>query len=118
MPDEIPHDAQITPAHTYELVRDQVLPEIKALKLDVEELKATVKEAGLNGHTPYLKEFLEDYAQSATSKKAWQRVRADVKHHLRFLAPGKHWLTVLLSAILGGVGWQIASGHVPMPHIH
>ena len=110
MPDEIPHDQQITPAHVLEVLNDQVIPRL-------DKLETTVKESGLNGHTPYLKAFLEQYAATYTSRQAWQTVRSDIKHRLRFLAPSKHWLTVLLGSIVGAIGWQLVSRfsgvHIP-----
>lgn len=105
MPEEIPHDVQITPAHVYELVRDKVIPRL-------DELEGTIKEAGLNGHTPYLKAFLEQYAATYVSRQAWATVRSDLKHRLRFLAPGKHWLGVFFGAILGAVAWRATAGWI------
>jgi hypothetical protein len=109
MTEEIQHDAQVTPAHVLAFMKEEVVPRL-------DKLEDTVKEAGLNGHTPYLKAFLEQYAATYVSRQAWATVRSDLKHRLRFLAPGRHWLTVLISAIIGGIGWQIASGKVPLPH--
>lgn len=113
MPDEIQHEAQVTPAHVLQAVADfknEVLPRLDALERKVDN-------AGLNGSTPLLKAFLEQYGATYVRRQAWQTVRSDLKHRLRFLAPGKHWITVLFSAVLGGVGWQIASGHFGLPHI-
>lgn len=106
-PAEIPHDAQITPAHVLEYMQQQVTPRL-------DKLEETVKESGLNGYSPYLKAFLEQYSATYIKRQAWLTVGSDVKHRLKWLAPGKHWLTVLFSAILGGLGWQIASGHLPI----
>jgi hypothetical protein len=116
---EIPvvHEAQVTAAHVYQLVSEQVIPRLDTLEVKVDGLEGTIRDSGLNGHTPYLKEFLARYAQTTVQREAWATVKADLKHKLRFLAPGKHWLTVLLSAIIGGIGWQLASGHVPLPHL-
>jgi phosphohistidine phosphatase SixA len=109
---EIPviHEAQVTAAHVYTLVSDQVIPRL-------DKIENTIKESGLNGHTPLLKDFLEGYASTYMKKQAWETVVADLKHRVRFLQPGKHWLTVLFSAILGGIGWQVAGGHFSFPHL-
>lgn len=99
---EVNLDAQVTPAHVYELVKEQVIPRL-------DKLERTVKDSGLNGHTPLLKSFLEQYAATYTSRQAWQTVRSDLRHKLRWLSPSKHWLTVLFGSILGAIGWQIVS---------
>lgn len=109
MPD---HDAQVTPAHVLEYMQTEVTPRL-------DKLEYTVKEAGLNGHTPYLKAFLEQYAATYVSRQAWMTVRSDIKHRLRFLAPSKHWLTILFGSIVGALGWQLVSRatdiHIPSP---
>ena len=107
MSDEIQLDAQITPAHVLAVLKEQVIPRLV-------ELEATVKEAGLNGHTPLLKAFLEQYAATYVSRQAWQTVRGDILHRLRFLAPGKHWLGLLLAGALGALGWElVTAAHLP-----
>ena len=109
MPDEIPHDAQITPAHVLDVIKNDVIPRL-------DQLERMAKDAGIwNGEAHLLKAFLVQYGATYQSRQAWQTVRSDLKHRLRFLAPGKHWLTVLFGAIVGGFGWQLASGHFP-PH--
>ena len=109
MPDEVDHSAQITPAHVFDLVTTQVIPRLDALE-------ATVKESGLNGHTPYLKAFLEQYAATYVQRQAWQTVRADIAHRFRFLSQPKSWLKALFYAVLGGLGWKLVSG-LNIPHL-
>lgn len=118
-PEQFPVEAQATNAHVLKAVAEfktEVNGRFDTLEGKVDELEQTVTKAGLNGHTPLLKKFLEEYSETATARQAWRTVQGDLKHRLRFLAPGKHWLTVLLGAIIGGIGWQIASGHLPLPH--
>lgn len=120
LPEEIPHQVQITPAHVLEALakfKGEVNARFDGLAGDVAEVKDTVKEAGLNGHTPLLKAFLEQYAATYTSRQAWQTVRGDVAHRLRWLVPGKRWVALILAGALGAVGWQLGASalglHLP-----
>ena len=108
MPDDAPetppviHDAQITPAHVLDVLNQQIIPRL-------DRLENTVKESGLNGHTPYLKAFLEQYAGTYATRQAWITVRSDLKHRMSWLAPSKRWLAILFGSILGAIGWQLVS---------
>jgi hypothetical protein len=79
------------------------------LRVRLDKVEKTVKEAGLNGHTDLLKSFLEQYAATYTQRQAWLTVRQDIAHRFRWLQPGRHWLGVLLAGILGALGWEIVS---------
>lgn len=116
---EIPHDAQVTPAHVLEVIQTGVIPRLDTLEGRFDGLEGTIREAGLNGHTPLLKAFLEQYAGTYQTRQAWQTVRSDVAHRFRFLAQPKAWLRAIFYAVLGGLGWEIASGHLPphFPHL-
>jgi|ERR1051326_180512 hypothetical protein len=108
-PPPIQLDAQITPGHVLEVIQKEVLPRL-------DRLEATVKESGLNGYSPYLKAFLEQYAATYSSRQAWLTVRSDIKHRLRWLAPGKRWLSILIAAMIGAVGWDLV-GHLTGVHV-
>lgn len=95
-------------AKTNTLLNEEVLPRL-------DRLDATVKEAGLNGHTSLLKKFLDEYAAGQSKEQAWATVRADVRHQLRFLASPRGWLRALFYAVLGGLGWRLVSG-LTLPH--
>ena len=116
---EIAHEVQVTPAHVLEAVaafKREANLRFDTLEGTVNELRETVEEAGLNGHTPYLKAFLEQYAASYTTRQAWQTVRGDIAHRFRWLTSPKGWLKFLLAAAVGGTFTGFAStGH--MPHI-
>jgi hypothetical protein len=117
---EIPvvHEAQVTAAHVYTLVSDQVIPRLIAVEEKSDKSYQILKSAGiLNGKGDELIQLVQDWRTDQARENAWSVVRADLKHRVRFLQPGKHWLTVLLSAILGGIGWQVAGGHFSFPHL-
>ena len=120
MSEPVIHDAQITPAHVLEAVtqlREDVLPRLDALEGGQEEIKQTIASAGLNGHTPLLKEFLDQYGATAVRRQAWRTVRQEVRGWLRPLAPGKRWIGYLLVGSLGAVGWQLTQDLLPLiPH--
>jgi hypothetical protein len=99
---------QVTPAHVVELIRDQVIPRL-------DRLERTVKDSGLNGHTPYLKAFLEQYAANSTSRQAWDTVRQDISYRFRFLSSPRAWIKALFYASIGGLGWKLVSG-ASLPH--
>lgn len=75
----------------------------------IDRLEGIVTASGLNGHTELLKSFLEQYAATYTQRQAWLTVRGDIGHRFRWLTTPRAWLRVLFYAILGGVGWEIAS---------
>lgn len=112
-PDAVVHDAQITPAHVFELVRDQVVPRLDTLEGRVDALADTVKQSGLNGHTPYLKAFLEQYASTYQTRQAWLTVRSDLAYRLSFLKPTKKWLALVVSALIGAVVWRLVTDGIP-----
>lgn len=95
-------------ARTNELLNQEVMPRL-------DRLDATVKEAGLNGHTSLLKKFLDEYAAGQSKQQAWAVVRADVGGRFRFLASPKGWLRALFYAAIGGLGWKLVSG-LTLPH--
>lgn len=120
-PQPIDLDAQVTPAHVLDVLvqfKSEVNARFDTLTGDVAELKDTVKEAGLNGHTPYLKAFLEQYAATYTTRQAWLTVRGDIAHKLRWIATPKGWLKMLGAALIGGIGWKLASTLPQIPPIH
>lgn len=98
---------------TNKILNDEVIPRL-------DRLDATVGAAGLNGHTALLKKFLDEYAAGQTRAQAWSVVRADVGKRFGFLSQPKSWAKALLYAVLGGLGWKIASGisviHLPFIH--
>ena len=99
-------------AQTNRILNDEVIPRLGRLEV-------VVSESGLNGHTDLLKKFLDNYAAGQTKDQAWAVVRADLGHRFRWLRSPKSWLKAVFYAILGGLGWQIASGHPPhIPGIH
>lgn len=102
------HTAADESAQTNKKIDTEILPRL-------DRLDATVKEAGLNGHTSLLKKFLDEYAAGQSKEQAWSVVRADVRHKLRFLASPKGWLKALFYAAIGGLGWKIVSG-LQFPH--
>ena len=105
-------DAQITPAHVIQALdafKREVNTRLDTVEGTLADLSDTVKDSGLNGHTSLLKAFLEQYAASYSSRQAWLTVRSDIKHRLRWLAPSRHWLTILFGSIVGAIGWQLVS---------
>lgn len=72
---------------------------------------------GLNGLTPYVKPFFEQYAASLSRRQAWITVRQDVGLKLRWLASPATWLKTLGVAFLGGLGFTLADRifHVTVP---
>ena len=108
---EITHETQVTPAHVYQLVRD-FRDEVNT-RLD--RVEGTIRESGLNGHTPYLKAFLEQYAATYVSQQAWQTVRADIAHRLRFLSSPRAWLRVFVTGVVGAFAWQVGA---QLFHVH
>jgi hypothetical protein len=119
LPDPIP-EGQVTPAHVFELVQKEVVTRLAILEDKVDKLEVASVEAGLlNGNAAMLKAVLAQYSAAVVSKQAWATVRTDLAHRLRFLRPGRHWLTVLLAGALGAVGWQFGSAllgiHLSLP---
>lgn len=111
IPSEIPHDAQITPAHVLAYMQDEVMPRIKAVEGIADKSYQILKAAGiLNGKgEEILTQIVADQRATTARKQAWSIVRADLKHHFRFLSPSRHWLTVLFGSIVGAIGWQLVS---------
>lgn len=95
-------------ARTNELLNQEVMPRL-------DRLDATVKEAGLNGHTSLLKKFLDEYAAGQSKQQAWAVVRADVGHRLHWFVRPSGWLKMLGAAIIGALGWKLVSG-LQLPH--
>lgn len=81
----------------------------------IDTLEGIVKASGLNGHSDLLKAFLEQYAATYTKRQAWVTVRGDVGHRFRWLTTPKAWLRVVFYAVLGGVGWGLASHFLSFP---
>ena len=106
--DQIPHDQQITPAHVLEVLNQQVIPRL-------DKLEETVRDSGLNGHTPYLKAFLEQYAGTYATRQAWITVKSDLKHRFRFLTQPRAWFRTIFYASLGAIGWELISTSVAHP---
>ena len=135
-PEQFSVEAQATNAHVLQAVAEfkseivlrldaleGAVAELKdgqaSLKADVAEVKATVDNAGLNGHTPLLKAFLEQYGATYVKRQAWLTVRSDIAHRFRWLRQPKSWLRTIFYAGLGGLGWEFVShlsGFHP-PHI-
>lgn len=97
-------------ARTNELLNQEVMPRL-------DRLDATVKEAGLNGHTSLLKKFLDEYAAGQSKQQAWAVVRADVGGRFRFLASPKGWLKTFLTGLAGALAWETVSSisHLQWP---
>ena len=85
------------------------------LGVRLDKLEAVVKDSGLNGYSPYLKKFLQDYADTSVQKQAWLTVQSDLAHRLRWVTTPKAWLRVVFYAVLGGVGWGLASHFLSFP---
>ena len=96
-------------AKTNELLNHEVMPRL-------DRLDGTVKEAGLNGHTALLKQFLDEYAAGQSKAQAWATVRADIGHRFHFLSSPRSWVKALFYAAIGGLGWKIVSGF-QLPHL-
>lgn len=97
-----------TAGDVYELVETKVLPRL-------DHLEETVKTAGLNGHSELLKAFLDREAKRIDSRRAYEKVGADVRARFGFLAVPRNWLKALFYAVLGGLGWKLVSN---LPPIH
>lgn len=119
---EIPpviHQAQVTPAHVIEalgVLKSEVNARFDTIEGKVDRLEGTVKESGLNGYSPYLKSFLEQYSATYVQRQAWLTVRADIGHRLHWLSSPKSWLKALFYAAIGGLGWKLVSG-LNLPHL-
>ena len=99
-------------AKTNHILRTDVLPRL-------DSLEGIVREAGLNGSTPLLKQFLEEYGQQHLREQAWQTVRSDLTRRFGWLRSPRSWIKATFYAVLGGIGWQLAAGHLPhIPGIH
>lgn len=101
-------------AQTNQILNEEVVPRLN-------RVETLVGDAGLNGHTALLKKFLDEYAAGQTKQQAWTVVRADIKAKLRWLTVPKGWFKMLGAAVVGGLGWSIASHllsggiHIPNP---
>ena len=84
----------------------------------LDKLEETVKTAGLNGHSELLKAFLDREARRIDSRTAYAKVGSDIRSRFRFLAQPRAILKALFYAVLGGLGWKIASALPPLPPIH
>ena len=116
-PEPVILEAQVTPAHVLQVIRDEVIPRLDSLDGSVAELQETAKDAGLNGHTPLLKAFLEQYAHTYQERQAWLTLRGAWGHRLRWLASPKAWLRAIFYASLGGIGYGLVQIHSDvLPH--
>jgi len=106
-------EAQVTPAHVLQVIREEVIPRLDTLDGSVSDLQELTKEAGLNGHTPLLKAFLEQYAGTYQTRQAWLTVRSDLAHRLRWLASPRAWIRAIFYGALGAIGYGLVSGGLP-----
>lgn len=90
-------------AKTNAKIDDEIVPRL-------DHLDTQIKEAGLNGHTALLRQFLDDYAAGQSKEQAWRVVRADLARRFTWLASPKGWVRALFYAVLGGLGWKLVSG--------
>ena len=90
-------------AQTNRLLGDEVIPRL-------DRLEEQSREAGLNGHTAFLRKFLDEYAAGQTRDQAWTVVRADLGQRLRgifrpFRGIGRTLLVLIGAA--SDVAWAI-----------
>lgn len=103
--------ARRTAGDVYTLVETEVIPRLDGLE-------KTVKTAGLNGHSELLKAFLDREAKRIDSRKAYEKVGGDIKRRFGFLAVPRNWGRAVFYALIGGIGWKLASALPSLPPIH
>ncbi len=122
-PEPIDIEAQVTPAHVLQALaefREEIKQRLDRDRIEddrrFDKIETTIKDSGLNGHTPYLKALLEQYAATYASRQAWITVKGDIAHRFRWLSSPRAWLRFLAAAAVGGAftGWAANSGI----HIH
>ena len=98
-------------AQTNQTLQTDVLPRL-------ERLENIAKDSGLNGHTPLLKAFLEQYGATYVRRQAYLTVRSDLAHRLRIFRQPRAWIKAFFYAVLGGLGWQMVSHPPHVPGLH
>lgn len=91
-----------------------LLEAVQGVKTEIAELKGVVEHSGLNSYSADFKAMVDEWRAERQLRNARRLVASDVASRLAWLRKPRWVLVTFLGAILGGLGWKIASGlHLP-----